>query len=90
MNATLDTPAAAQFFAELTASNAMPRNSWAARERRVETRTELLAYELVRYAPRLAQKLAVAGQQQLVDGAVKDGPAGRRCRRHEVSSFFLR
>jgi hypothetical protein len=65
MNAIVDNPSAAQFFAELNTIDEVPRNSWAARARREETKTEMLAHEIVRYAPSLATKLAVAGRKRM-------------------------
>jgi len=44
----------------------MPQNSRTAVTRRDETRAETLAYELVRYMPEIAEKLAVSGRRRLL------------------------
>lgn len=44
----------------------MPQNSRTAASRREETRAETLAYELVRYMPEIAEKLARSGRRRLL------------------------
>lgn len=50
----------------VTSDDEMPQNSRTAATRREETRTETLAYEIVRYMPELAESLAWSGRRRLL------------------------
>ena len=65
MHALLDNPVAAQLLVEMSFDEKATRNGLAERPWRRETHAEMLAYEIVRYAPSLAKKLAFAGRRRM-------------------------
>jgi hypothetical protein len=50
----------------VTHSDEMPTNSRVAASRREETRIEVLAHEIARYMPEIAEKLAWSGRRRLL------------------------
>ncbi len=66
MSLELDTPTESRWFASMMRlDEPSPRNSGNSR-RRDETSAEVLAHEIVRYMPELANALAASGRQKLM------------------------
>ena len=65
MNALLENPAAAQLLVQMSFDANPAQSGLVTRAQRTETHAEMLAYEIVRYAPGLAKKLVQAGRNRL-------------------------